>query len=183
MGILKVSEWKLMGLIKFLKKDILDKDMVRKINKRGLSPIIATVLLIAIAMILAVIIFIWASSFITEQVQKFKEPVENSCDDIRFDAEADENSISIVNKGNVPLYGLEINIKSKGGVSSAGLEYDETGKSILSGAGGNAEVDLSGSNVKSGDELVLVPIILGESNDGKIMHVCDDKFGILVDVV
>jgi flagellin-like protein len=152
-------------------------------NNRGLSPVIATVLLIAIAMVLAVIIFIWASSFISENVEKFGEPVENSCNNVMFRAEADESSIYIVNEGNVPLYGLEVNVRSKGGVSSAGLEYDETGKSILSGAGSNAQIDLSGSNIKSGEELVLVPIILGESNDGKIMHVCDNQFGVLTEVV
>jgi hypothetical protein len=115
-------------------------------------------------------------------VEKFGEPIENSCDDVRFRAEADADTVFIVNEGGVPLYGLEVNVRSKGGVRSSGLEYDESGKSILSGTGENAEIDISGSNIDTDDELVLVPIVLGESNDGKIMHVCDDQYGVLTKV-
>ncbi len=153
-------------------------------NKKALSPVIATVLLISIALVLAVIIFIWASSFITEVVQKNEEPVENSCDDIRFRAEADSNqkTIFIVNEGNIPLYGLEVNIKTRGGISSGIKEYDKTGRTILSGSGENAEIDLK-EDIDSGDELVLVPIILGEGKNSKVMHVCDSKFGIEATVI
>src|SRR3989344_1008376 len=162
--------------------------MIAMKNKKAISPVIATVLLISIALVLAIIIFIWASSFITEVIQKNDEPVENSCDDIRFRAEADSSAnngdgiIFVVNEGNVPLYGLEVNVKTRGGISSGTKEYDKTGKSILSGSGENAEIDLKGS-VDSGNELVLVPIILGEGKDGKVMHVCDSKFGVEVTVI
>jgi len=58
-------------------------------GKKGVSPIIATVLLISIALVLALIIFLWARSFTSEQLQKFDEPVENACENVHFEAEAD----------------------------------------------------------------------------------------------
>lgn len=40
------------------------------VNKRGLSPIIATVLLIFLVLILASIVFLWARGFFSEQLEK-----------------------------------------------------------------------------------------------------------------
>ena len=45
-------------------------------GKRGLSPVIASVLLIALVLVLASIIFMWARGFISEQIEKFGNPVE-----------------------------------------------------------------------------------------------------------
>ena len=75
-----------------------------KRGKKGLSPIIATVLLIVITLIIAMIIFLWAKNFIGEKTKKFNEPVENACERVSFDAEAFESGdIDIINRGNVPL--------------------------------------------------------------------------------
>ena len=81
-------------------------DRMRKVNKRGLSPVIATVLLISIALVLAVIIFLWAKSFVGEAVSKEKYGrIELACADIIFRAEAFATSpgyaqtIDIVNGG------------------------------------------------------------------------------------
>ena len=157
--------------------------MIAMKNKKAISPVIATVLLISIALILALIIFLWASSFVTEVVQKNKEPVENACEKIVFDAEADKSAVYIVNKGNIPLYGVEVNVKSRGGTSSRKLEHsDLTGTTIFSGGTGDTEVVESEGNWGSGDELLVVPIILGESETGRRMHICDTEFGVTISV-
>ena len=44
-----------------------------KRGKKGLSPIIATVLLIVITLIIAMIIFLWAKNFIGEKTKKFND--------------------------------------------------------------------------------------------------------------
>jgi flagellin-like protein len=140
-------------------------------KKRGLSPIIATVLLISMALLLAVIIFIWARSFIGEKAQKFGEPVEFSCEDVNFDAEIYGGSVHIVNRGNVPIYGVEL--KQKGAGSVKGVELFE-GSTI-----GNGETGTVGEGI-GGGEFVVVPVVLGEAASGTKAFKCDDKFGLTI---
>lgn len=147
-------------------------------QKRGISPIIATVLLISIALILAVIIFLWARSFISEKAQKFGEPIENSCESIKFDAEAtfdEQNSeltIDVVNRGDVPIYGLEIRKKGLGSVEAVGVLNEQT---ISNGETGTIKTPYTGA---SGDQIAFVPLILGEAGDVKKSYTCDEKYGV-----
>tara|TARA_Y100000034_G_scaffold104527_1_gene131131 strand:- start:4013 stop:4465 length:453 start_codon:yes stop_codon:yes gene_type:complete len=150
------------------------------VNKRGLSPVIATVLLISIAIVLALIIFLWARGFISESVRKFDEPVERACDLVAFEAEADTTHVYVVNKGNVVLYGMEVKKKSRGGAVQGDSGYDPESREVLSGIGETSKFAL---NSDSNDELLLIPVILGETNTGKVMHVCDTKYGLPITVI
>ncbi len=139
-------------------------------KKRGLSPIIATLLLITIALIIAIIIFLWAKSFIGEKTTKLEEPIENSCGRIDFLAEAVGRSLNIVNKGNVPLYGVEIRKKGAGTIEDVGrfeqaVNIGETGSISL----------VNGLN--SGEEVIVVPIILGEAGEYKKAYTCGEDYG------
>jgi len=70
-------------------------------KKKGVSPVIATVLLISIVIILGVIIFLWARGFVEESAQKSDRAVDMSCDDINFEAGYNDNAgeIEVVNRG------------------------------------------------------------------------------------
>ncbi|MAE49843.1 hypothetical protein CMI48_03380 [Candidatus Pacearchaeota archaeon] len=143
-------------------------------NRKGVSPVIATVLLVLIALALAAIIFLWGKSFITEKVVKFSEPIEFSCGDIVFDAEAvvSEGKVHVVNRGNVPLYGIEVRKKGFGSVENVGV-FDS--QSVTVGDTGSIDVPaLKNGKIKSGDTIVVVPIVLGESGDVKKSYVCSD---------
>jgi flagellin-like protein len=137
-------------------------------EKRGLSPIIATVLLISLALVLALIIFLWARGFVSEKVQKFDEPIENSCQNVVFEAEAFLGEVNIVNRGNVPLYGIDLRTVGLGSVKK--LETFET--TILSGE----TVKVNSNQFSSGDSLIIAPVILGEANSGKKSYVCGEEF-------
>lgn len=139
------------------------------LNRKGVSPVIATVLLVLIALALAAIIFLWGKSFVTEKVVKFSEPIEFSCGDIVFDAEAvaSEGKVYVVNRGNVPLYGIEVRKKGFGSVENVGV-FDS--QSITVGDTGSIDVP----SLTSGDTLIVVPIVLGESGDVKKSYVCGD---------
>ena len=145
------------------------------INRRGLSPVIATVLLISIALVLAVIIFMWARSFVSEKVQKFSAPVENSCTDINFEAEASAGKIDVVNRGNVPLYGIEVRKVSAGTIEGV-MQFPES----TIGEGETSSVDISSYGIEDGTQLLIVPIILGEANGYKKAYTCDEKYGLPV---
>lgn len=87
-------------------------------SKRGISPVIATVLLIAMAIVLAAIIFLWARGFVTEQVEKGGEPIEGICDQVLFDAEVENSGqtifLTVINRGNVPINSFDIKSVSGG---------------------------------------------------------------------
>lgn len=81
-------------------------------EKKGLSPVIASVLLILLVLVLASLIFLWAKGFISEQIQKFDRPVESLCGDIRFDAElvveAGFHTLEVRNTGDVGIFNFEV---------------------------------------------------------------------------
>jgi flagellin-like protein len=151
-------------------------------DKKALSPVVATILLISMALVLAIIVFIWARSFITEEIEKFGEPIKNSCDDISFEADAVINNgnldVDIVNRGNVPLYGIEVREKRIGTVkltkiSEQTLNIGEDGTFILDNSDGDFEL---------GDNLIISPTILGETADFNKPYTCDEDFGVEVTV-
>jgi len=156
-------------------------------ERRGLSPIIATVLLISIALILAIIIFIWARSFVSEKLQKFNEPVEFACEKISFEAEStlidEELSIDVVNRGEISLYGFEIRKKgfAGGSIEAVGIANEESGirGSIRSGETGSTTIQFSG---KEGDTIIIIPMIIGEMGNIRKAYACEDSY-IEVEVV
>ncbi len=145
-------------------------------RKRGLSPVIATVLLVVIVIVLAIIIFIWAKSFIEERAQKQGEAVELACERVEFDAEASstDGTIDLINRGSVAIYGIEIRKKDEGSI-----EFLDTFEESI-GPGETGEIDsfdFEGFDLSSGDTIIVVPIILGEVDDFKKPYTCDEKFG------
>lgn len=127
-------------------------------SKRGISPMIATILLIAITFALAIIIFLWARGFILEQVEKFGQNAEQVCDQINFDAEISSiggnlYSLYITNRGNVPIYALDI---KKIGVGKS--EVDRRTISLSEAESTKTTITLERLSY---DEILIIPVILG----------------------
>lgn len=142
-----------------------------KMKKRGISPVVATVLLISIAVVLAAIIFLWARSFIQEGGEKFGEPVSAACEDVNIRVGSSAGQITIQNNGNVPLWGIDINKISFGSVESYGEDLTAIG------VGESATIDLP-SGIDSGDEISVVPILLGDLEGSNQAFTCDSEFGV-----
>jgi len=140
-------------------------------NKRGISPIIATMLLVLIAIIIAAIIFVWAKSFLNEKTLKFDQAIELSCDDVNFQAEAfvtaSESKVDIVNVGNIPIYGIEISKSGLGSITKVGTFP----KTISNGETGS--VDITDSPVASGDTITITPILIGTQGEAKKAYPCE----------
>ena len=157
-------------------------------KRKGLSPVIATVLLIAIVLLLAAIIFLWARGLLTERNQKFDEPVENACKDVNFEAEAylDSNSkymLGIVNKGTVPLYSIELKIRREGAIRDLNVFALEEGKYGTIRSGESKFVDLGNDgSIDVGDELEVIPIILGQKGGVKTPFPCESDQGQRINV-
>ena len=141
-------------------------------KRRGVSPVIATVMLIAITIILASIVFLWAQGFLAERTQKFDQPAERACGTINFEAEAiaSEKSLNIVNRGNVAIYGVELRQSEIGFIKNVGV-FERT---ITIGDTGSLALP---EDVVSGNELVVVPIILGDFGGAKKAFSCDVELG------
>ena len=154
-------------------------------KEKGLSPVIATTILIGIAVVLASIIFLWARGFLAEATQKQGEPIESSCAEIDFDAEAyvrdSKPIIDIVNEGNIPLYGIEVLEKDTNSISSIGSFGGTIGNGETRSLGtvDEAEGGSSGYTFATGKNLLIIPVIVGEADDGtKRAHTCSQEYGL-----
>jgi len=149
-------------------------------KKKGVSPVVATVLLVAIAVVLAAIVFLWAKGFLAEKAQKFDEPIERSCTRVSFESEAivsgNNLEIGVVNRGNVPIYGMEIREKKIGSIRNVGV-FETTISS-----GDTARFSAEVGNIVAGDNIILVPMILGEIGGVKKSFTCDVVFGDNVEI-
>lgn len=141
-------------------------------SKRGISPVIATILLVMIAIILAIIILLWANQlFNKDKLTKFGgEAIENACDRVLFTAEAiqSEGKIYMVNEGNVPIFGAKVGKKGLGMVSNLGTFT--FGNTLRIGESGETTVE----GLPSGD-IIVSPVLIGESKDTKQVHVCEGQ--------
>jgi len=140
------------------------------LKKRGISPVVATTLLVSITLILAVIVFFWARSFIGETVEKNDRAIEMSCDNVEFLMEAKNGNLTINNIGSVPIYTVEIRVRGRGEIKeigrAAGIKSGET------------KVFSLPSEIRPGDRVIAVPILLGETRTRRVTHICDAKYGI-----
>ncbi len=163
-------------------------------NRRGVSPVIATVLLIVIVVVLAAIIFLWARGFLSEGAVKGDRVVETSCTEVKFEAQIVQNAaecatnsnkaaVDINNLGNVPIYGVQV------------LQYNPTTGSINNIAlvdqpfnGGTVTIGKSsfaclGITVGPQDTFRVIPKLLAQKEERKIAYTCPEKDGITVAVV
>ena len=66
-------------------------------DKRGISPVIATVLLVVIVIIVVTIIWFWASRSIEDVGTKFGTPLNQVCQELSLDVSISGSEINIVN--------------------------------------------------------------------------------------
>jgi len=143
-------------------------------KKKGLSPVITTVILIALVIAIIAVVFFWFRGMVEEGVTKFGKNIQLVCEDVSFDASYDSGTLNIVNQGNIPLYTLNIK-SSSGGVYTtkeikdfSGVEWPTAG--LKQGATFSEQIGLSG-------EVELIPILIGTSRTGKKTFVCGGEYG------
>ena len=154
------------------------KKKFEKRGKKALSPIIATVLLIAITVVIATIIYIWATSWIKEVVEKEvlgeTKTTDKLCDELNLDVDIVGNEITINNNGNVPIYGVKIKKQTTG--DSDILEREDAGFTGIS-AGGTQTKTLS--NLGDYEKITIIPILLGRADNEEKEYTCKESQGII----
>jgi flagellin-like protein len=143
--------------------------MRRNIKKRGIAPIIATIILVGVVVVLGVISFVWFRGFIKEEGTKFGKNLQAVCEDVKFEADYSSETISLLNTGNVPIFKMKIKKFSSGSYTTEELQ--------------------GMSNLKQGDsfsgsltltviqKIVVIPVLLGTVGKASKTYVCGDEYG------
>ncbi len=144
-------------------------------RKRGISPVIATVLLIAMVVIVGLIIFLWFRGLVVEGGEKFGKNLKLVCDDVEFDAEYSGNELSVVNTGNVPIFQLRLRLESDGSHETEEVdEYTDNWEEVGLGQGGTFSMS---KNYALYDKLIVFPVLIGSSKEGYKTYVCEGQYG------
>jgi len=146
--------------------------------KRGVSPVIATTLLIAMVVVIGLIIFLWFRGFTQEAVTKFGGTnIELVCKDVRFDSSYSGGSLFLSNVGNVPIYSFKLKVEKPGSHETLDIEnivsnWPATGLN----QGGVFSADIS-SSASGAEKITVIPVLRGTSDKGTRTHVCDEQYG------
>jgi flagellin-like protein len=136
-----------------------------KQNKKGVSPVISTVLLILIVIVLALIIFLWAKGFVKEAITKDiggnEKLAQEYCKDIKLESTNSGGKIGFKNIGNVPINKFDLKLTKDGSSEIAEIRGD--------GAMANPGLTVLTTHTASEyDKVQVIPILLGKGEDGGI---------------
>tara|TARA_Y100000310_G_scaffold342908_1_gene448196 strand:+ start:9155 stop:9625 length:471 start_codon:yes stop_codon:yes gene_type:complete len=156
--------------------------MIKSLNKKGVSPVIATVLLIGLVMVITLIIFLWFKGLTQEAIIKFDKNVELVCDEVKFKSAYTNGILSISNIGNVPIYGIKVKISESGNYETKGLKDLSEWPNAGLNQGRTFSGDIS-SNTISADSVTLTPILVGSSESGERTHTCNEaRYGHTINI-
>ncbi len=144
----------------------------RFLRKKGISPVIATVLLIAMVVVIGLIIFLWFRGMVGESVTKFGKNIKLVCEDVDFDASYSSGMLSLVNTGNVPIFRMNVKMSGAGEHRTEEIEVDPEGVGLRQGATFSGAVDVGSSQT-----ITLIPVLIGTSEKGKKTYVCEGEYG------
>lgn len=158
---------------------MMKRALKEKLRKRGVSPVVATVLLVVMVIILALIIFLWFRSLSKEAITKFGGTnIELVCNDVGFSSDYSSGILTMSNIGNVPIFGINVKIIKQGSHETKEIKdisgnWPETG---LKQGGVFSSEDLS-FEFSGANRIVLIPILVGVSKGGERTHVCEERNG------
>lgn len=150
-------------------------------KNKGISPVIATILLVAIVVVIGLIVFMWFKGLSEETITKFgKKNIKLVCNDVKFEASYSGTTLSISNTGNVPIIDFQIKKLVAGGYSSIYLREISAGWDELGlNPGGVFSGSIAGE-VDGVTELLLIPVLRGSSKKGEKNYVCEERHGFKI---
>lgn len=148
-------------------------------KKQGISPVIATVLLIAMVIVIGLIVFLWFRGMVEDEGTKFGKNVKLVCGDVGFDARYSNETLYISNTGNVPIFEMKIKISAEGSHETKDLSKDfpDINWSGLGLSQGKAFSGNIGGVVGSAEKITLIPVLMGSSDEGRKTFVCEEQYG------
>ena len=130
-------------------------------KKRGLSPVIASVFMILLVLILASLIFLWARGFISEQIEKFGQPIDSLCNRVDFEVqkvqgEVGEDALEVVNRGDIDIFHLDIKMFKDGNSEVSRFKFK-----INAGQTIKKDIYLKMKDDNVPDKIEIYPALLG----------------------
>jgi len=149
------------------------KRLKNESHRKGLSPVIATILLIGIVVVSALIVFTWFRGLTQEAITKFGENAQITCNNVDIRASYSNGALSISN-GNIPVYRLMVKTSGPEGFTSKDIKEiassDWPDEGLEQGGTLLITVDLQG------DKAILVPILRGNTQKGgEASFVCNEN--------
>lgn len=147
-----------------------------KSSRKGLSPIVATVLLVVLVMVLAAIVFLWARGFISEQVEKFGQPVDQACEGVSVDMDLFQTTsgsggwnLAVANRGTVEIHHFDVKEFSEGNSDISQLDYP-----LGEGDSEEFPITFTTSDV---ERIVVYPVLLGsiKNKDKNTPYTCVEQ--------
>lgn len=127
-------------------------------KKRGISPVIATILLIVVAIILFLIIFLWLKGFQKEALLKNNSPIENSCRSLNYAASYSNGNLEIRNEGSVTIFRFDIYKIAGGNTNKIGNVTD---------VGPISNARFSSNQLIGCEKIKIAPYLLGITSKGE----------------
>lgn len=144
-------------------------------TKKGISPVIATILLISIVVAMGLIVFLWFKDFLGDAITKGDENIELVCGKVYFDATYDGGTLYVSNDGNIPIY----KIKLKQIYSAGDYEEGEVTSADWPEVGLNpGETFLTNIDLTGVEEAIVIPILLGQTTESKKIFECKESDGV-----
>lgn len=135
--------------------------MKRGFDRRGLSPIVASSLMILLVLVLAVIVFLWARGFLGEQVEKFGRPIEEYCSEVNFEATRDGSTLELLNNGDVNIRHFDVKKFDGGSSEVSRLDFQ-----LDSGDSKSEYITIEMSDGSDPDRVVIYPALIGSIRGG-----------------
>jgi len=155
-------------------------------SKKGVSPVIATVLLVTMVVVIALIIFLWFRNINKETITKFDGTnVEIVCGDVGFDASYSSGALYVQNTGNVPIYSMKLRIYSGGSYETTDLHdiSDSNWPDKGLNAGLVFQSTTLSSEIEGKDKVLVIPVLVGVTESGEEkLHTCDENFAQELDI-
>lgn len=123
-------------------------------SKKAISPVIATVLLIVVALALFLLIFFWLRGFQKEAILKYGTPVETVCMGLNYDVVYSAGTLQVKNTGSTTIYKAAV-FKTVGGSTTS--------------AGNTSSISPASSATVSGiscEKVKVIPYLLGTTKSG-----------------
>ena len=147
------------------------KENIYKKMKRGISPVIATVLFIAMVVVIGLIVFLWFRGMIEESITKFEGTnIELVCEDVAFEASYSGGTLFIANKANVPIYGMKIKIFRDGSHTTEDIAGNWPASGLNHGGTFSDNLDIGDA-----EKIIIIPVLIGTSEKGEKTFMCDER--------
>jgi flagellin-like protein len=147
-------------------------------EKRGISPLIATVILIGFVIAVAAVIFFWGKSYIVETAQKEGALSETKlkCNDVKFEVLSDATEIfsgnlELENKGGVEISGFKVRSEN---IAGGATLMDLSGKEAILALYGTAMFSLDSTGIDTSSAFDIIPMLKPEGRGAQLIP-CSDK--------